>query len=129
MLKTFFILLLFLFQTNLFAQIDSAVFASYTTEANRNKLYNTIVNSINKNLSLPLNQNTETKWEDVFSSIELIGYKTDFVKSRIKYAFDSIESRGFDFQRGLLELSYTNYPKDFVKEVNGFITQISNQES
>ncbi len=107
------------------SQTDS-VFATYTTAINRSNLYTKLVNQINKNLSIPLTPKTESKWQDVMWPMELTIYKTPWIKTRIKYAFDSIQYRSTNFQRDLLELAYTNYPKDFVKEVNGFISQISN---
>lgn len=121
----FAVIFLFLFfSKDLSAQNDSAIFANYTTSANRTKLYNNLLTSINKNLSLPLNELTEEKWQDVFWSLELIGYKNQWVNNRIHYAFDSIKYRSFDFKRGLLELIYTNYPKEFNKEVTALIPQI-----
>ncbi|MGI8583430.1 MAG: hypothetical protein ACR2KX_14620 [Chitinophagaceae bacterium] len=107
------------------AQNDSAVFATYTTLAHQTKIYNTLTSLIKKNLSIPLNDVTEEKWSDVFWAMELINYKSLWVNNRIHYAFDSILNRGSDFQRGFLELIYTNYPKQFSKEVSGLITQIS----
>ncbi len=108
------------------SQNNPDVFATYTTTINRSNLYTKLVNQINKNLSIPLTPKTESKWQDVIWSMELINYKNPWIKTRLKYAIDSIQYRGTDFQRDLLELAYTNYPKDFVKEVKGFITQISN---
>ncbi len=107
------------------AQYDSSVFASYTTSVNRSKLYSKLVTSIHKNLSLPLNAQTEGKWEDVFWAMELINYKTLWTKTRIQSAFDSLTDRSTDFQRSLLELIYTNYPKVFGRELNAFILKTS----
>jgi len=107
------------------AQYDSSVFASYTTSVNRSKLYSKLVTSIHKNLSLPLNAQTEGKWEDVFWAMELINYKNLWTKTRIQSAFDSLTDRSTDFQRSLLELIYTNYPKVFGRELNAFILKTS----
>ena len=120
--------LFFFFGKDVSAQNDSAIFANYTTSANRNKLYNNLITSINKNLSLALSESTEEKWQDVFWSLELLGYKTQWINSRIQYAFDSIENRSFDFKRGLLELAYTNYPKQFNKEVTALYQKYLNQK-
>ena len=107
------------------AQNDSSVFASYTTSVNRSKLYSKLVTSIHKNLSVPLNTQTEGKWEDVFWAMELINYKTLWTKTRIQFAFDSLTDRSTDFQRSLLELIYTNYPNVFAGEINAFILKTS----
>lgn len=127
--KIFIGLSIFLFiQTEVIAQTDSAHFANYTTTANRNKLYNNLVRSINKNLLLSLNDETESYWEDAFSSIELLDYKADWIRNRIFYAFDSLQYRTTGFQRALLELVYTAYPKLFAKNVTGLMTQTSNSK-
>ena len=110
------------------AQYDSSVFASYTTSVNRSKLYSKLVTSIHKNLSLPLNAQTEGKWEDVFWAMELINYKTLWTKTRIQSAFDSLTDRSTDFQRSLLELIYTNYPEVFGRELNAFILKTSHSK-
>ncbi len=125
-MKNIFILFCFiLFAGDIVAQNDSAVFAAYTTSVNRAKLYNNIVSSINKYLLFPLNPSTEEKWQDVFWSMELINFKTPWVNNRIHYAFDSVESRSYDFKRSLLELAFTNYPNEFTKEITDLITQTS----
>jgi len=87
-------------------------------KSNREKTYTNIVNnSILKNLSLPLTDTTEENWQSAFYALELINYKTPWVEGKIKQAFDSIEKRSAGFQRALLELCYTNYPKQFREEV------------
>ena len=110
------------------AQTDTALFAGYTTAANRNKLYNNLVRSINKNLLLALNDETENDWEDAFSSIELLSYKADWIRNRIVYAFDSAQYRTPGFQRALLELVYTSYPKLFVKNTTTLLLQSFNSK-
>ncbi|MEJ7672312.1 MAG: hypothetical protein WKF59_06300 [Chitinophagaceae bacterium] len=57
--------------------------------------------------------------------MELINYKTLWTKTRIQSAFDSLTDRSTDFQRSLLELIYTNYPKVFGRELNAFILKTS----
>ncbi|HEY8688020.1 MAG TPA: hypothetical protein VIM07_02205 [Chitinophagaceae bacterium] len=128
--KKFFIgLLLFLFiKIEIKAQADSVPFAKYTTTAGREKLYNNSVRTINKNLLLSLNDETESYWEDAFSSIELLDYKADWIRNRIVYAFDSVQYRTTGFQRALLELVYTAYPKLFVKNATALMRQTSNSK-
>ncbi|MGG9960422.1 hypothetical protein [Ferruginibacter sp. SUN106] len=104
------------------AQTDVVPVFKGAIKANREKTYNSIIkNSITQNLALPLSDSTEADWEDAFSATELINYKEPWVKEKIKTAFDSIERRSATFQRALLELCYTNYPKDFKEEVFRFI--------
>ena len=123
-------LLLFLSVKNeVNAQNDSIVFAKYTTATNRNKLYNNLVRNINKDLLLSINEETESNWEDAFSSIELLHYNADWIRNRIVYAFDSVQYRTPGFQRALLELIYTEYPKLFVKNAKELLLQTSNSKN
>ena len=127
--KIFIGLLLFLcVQNEVNAQNDSIVFAKYTTATNRNKLYNNLVRNINKDLLLSINEETESNWEDAFSSIELLHYNADWIRNRIVYAFDSVQYRTPGFQRALLELIYTEYPKLFVKNAKELLLQTSNSK-
>ena len=121
------IILLFSQISTLFAQNDSILYASYTTAANRAKLYKVISNSIG-NLSKPLADSTEELYEDAFSSMELIYHRSPWADARIRYAFDSINNRTVHFQRSLLELAYSNYPLEFIKQVNGLARQTTNEK-
>ena len=128
--KIFIGLLLFLcVQNEVNAQNDSIVFAKYTMATNRNKLYNNLVRNINKDLLLSINEETESNWEDAFSSIELLHYNADWIRNRIVYAFDSVQYRTPGFQRALLELIYTEYPKLFVKNAKELLLQTSNSKN
>ena len=128
--KIFIGLVLFLcIKNEVSAQNDSAVFAKFTTATNRSKLYNNLVGSINKYLLLSINEETESNWQDAFSSIELLHYNADWIRNRIEYAFDSVQYRTADFQRSLLELIYTEYPKLFVQNVRELILQTSSSKN
>ncbi len=78
---------------------------------------NIIQNTIIKNLSLPLSEETEENWADAFWGMEILQYKSPFTDGRVHSAFDSIEKRSAFFQRALLELLYANYDGRFVKQV------------
>ncbi len=100
--------------TTALAQSDSVLYAKNTLKAVRTKEWsNLISNSITKNLSRPLTPMDEEYWIDAFMAIELTTYRSDWVAERIKFAFDSIEKRSVEFQRALLEMAYSNYPKRF----------------
>jgi hypothetical protein len=106
--------LLLLFSQHLAAQYDAPLFTSYTTVAERAKLYNRLTNySISKNLSLSLNDSTEENWEEAFDAMEVLNYKTPFTEAKVHNAFDSIVKRSIHFQRALLEVAYTDYPGEF----------------
>lgn len=99
----------------IFAQYDVPLYTPYTTDGERTKLYERLTTySINQNLSLPLTDSTEENWEEAFDAMEVLNYKTSFTKAKIHIAFDSVEKRSIPFQRTLLELSYTDYPGEFL---------------
>ncbi len=87
---------------------------------------NIIQNTITKNLSFPLNEDTEDNWIDAFWGMELLQYKSPWTDARIFLAFDSVEKRTAGFQRALLELVYTNYPMLFSKQVSSLLTATNN---
>ena len=118
-----FLILLF-FQQNILAQDN--LYAKFTTKENQAKIYlNLINNTINKNLSLSLNDSTEAHWEDAFGALELLLYRNKLVDKKIDGAFEIIGSRSISFQRALLELAYTNYPSKYFVEA---LTLMQNSE-
>jgi len=113
--KYFFSFLFLVFSSQqLLAQYDVPLYTSYTTDVARAKLKERLIkNSITKNLLLPLTDSTEENWQDAFDAMEVMEYNSPFTKSKIHFAFDSIEIRSISFQRALLEVAYTNYPGVF----------------
>jgi len=104
------------------AQYDVPLYASYTTTAERAKLYNRLVHySIESGLSLALSDSTEENWENAFYAIEFLLYQSPFTNAKVRLAFDSIETRSPDFQKSLLELGYSNYPFAFSRQVTGLL--------
>jgi hypothetical protein len=87
---------------------------------------NIVQNTITKNLSYPLNEDTEEYWMDAFGGMELLQYKSPWADAKIFLAFDSIEKRTTGFQRALLELVYTNYPTQFSKQVSSMLSATTN---
>jgi hypothetical protein len=115
-------LILILSVQQIFAQYDAPLYTSYTTIAARAKLHERLVNySIIKNLSTPLNDSTEEKWEEAFDAIEILLYKSPFSDKKIHGAFEEIENRSIDFQKALLQLAYTNYPAVFDQQVKNLL--------
>jgi len=107
-------LFLALSSQKIYAQYDVPLYTSYTTDVARVQLKGRLIrNSITKNLLLPLSDSTEENWQDAFDAIEVMEYHSTFTKSKIHFAFDSIEKRSILFQRSLLEVAYTNYPGVF----------------
>jgi len=109
------------------AQPSAPVYFKGAIKENKVILQRNIVqNTITKNLSFPLNEDTEEYWMDAFGGMELLQYKSPWADARIFIAFDSVEKRSSGFQRALLELVYTNYPAQFSKQVLSLLTGTTN---
>ena len=121
LLTTFLANLIFLFPS--FSQIDSSsIFFKEGIREKRNILYRNLVqNTITKNLSLPLSFDTEENWIDAFWAIELLRYQSPWINGRINTAIDSIEKRSPNFQRALLELVFSSYPNQYIKQVSSLL--------
>ncbi len=124
------LLLLFVFHLSAFqycvAQYVAPLYTSYTTRAARDKMHDRMIkNTINKNLSYPLNDSTEEKWQEAFGAIELMLYKTPFSEQKINEAFKDVETRSVDFQRSLVELVYSVYPVVFSQEIHKLFASTS----
>ncbi len=111
-------LILTFFSLQLFAQYDAPLYTSYTTKAAREKMHERLIkNTINKNLSFPLTDSTEDKWQEAFDAIELMIYKTSLTETKINYAFDHANERSVEFQKSLVTVVYSVYPFKFKKEI------------
>lgn len=120
MLKTFlsFVILQFLLSQAIYAQKVKPTYASNTTKTAREKEHRYLIgNSINKNLLADLNDSTEENWQEAFTAMELLNYRTAFIDARIKKAMESVEKRSTGFQRSFVEMIYALYAKDFVPQV------------
>jgi hypothetical protein len=107
---------------NVFAQYDAPLYTSYTTIAARAKLHDRIIkNTITKNLSTPLTDSTEEKWQEAFDAMEVFNFKTPFTDQKMKIAFDSVALRSVSFQRSLLEVAYTIYPGQFILQTQSLL--------
>ncbi len=117
--KKFPVLFILIFcSLKIFGQYDAPLYTSYTTSTARLKLHDRLIKySINTNLSMQLADSTEENWEDAFSAIEVLLYKSPFSDSKIHKAFETAGYRSIDFQKSLLELAYSNYPGIFFSQV------------
>ena len=118
MLRKIFPFFVFLFcNLQSFAQYNVPLYTSYTTDAARAQMKHDLIHySISKNFSLPLTDSTEENWEEAFDAMEVIRYNTDFTLQKVESAFDSIETTSVSFQRALMEVAYSNYPRKFLKQ-------------
>ena len=100
------------------AQYEAPLYTSYTTKVAREKIHQRLINyTINKNLSVELNDSTEEKWEEAFGAIELLIYKSPLSDKKIHDAFANAKDGSLEFQRSLIEVAYSVYPSEFKKEV------------
>ena len=98
------------------------LYARYTTNENRDKIHKRLVNNtILFNLSLPLTDTTEEKWEEAFGAMEFLLYKNPMVDKKIEEAFENLQSRSKSFQRALLELAYTSYPSRYLTQTDDLL--------
>lgn len=87
-------------------------------KANQEKVYRNLVQrSINKNLSLPLNDSTEENWQEAFNALEVTRYQSMWVDGRIDSAAEWMHTRSITFQRFALELLYARYPEKYYRQV------------
>ncbi|MEO6328840.1 MAG: hypothetical protein ABIO55_07905 [Ginsengibacter sp.] len=123
-----FLLVPFYFLNSIKAQGN--LYTSYTTVERRAKLYdNLIKTSIHKNLSLPLNDSTEENWQEAFSALELLEYRSPLVDNKITSAFDSNDYRSIYFQKALMELVYANYEKNFAEQATHLLNTTFDQKT
>ncbi len=80
---------------------------------NREKFYKKIVSGINKNLSLPFTTENEDQLSSAFYSIGLVKYKSAFVDNKIDTAVKTILYRSIDYQKALVNLINSDYPKKY----------------
>ncbi len=109
-----------------YAFAQDNLYTSYTTVKAREKLFNNLNRSINANLSLPLNDSTEEKWQEAFWALELLQLTSPQLDKKISSGFDSILHRSEDFQKALTGLAYSNYPAKFTSQVSHLLQAAPN---
>src|SRR5258706_2764947 len=128
-IKILLFLLIAISPANILDAYDN-LYTSYTTTERRAKLYdNLIKTSINKNLSLPLTNSTEENWEEAFSALELLEYRSPWVDKKIITAFDSIDNQSIYFQKALMEAGYANYETGFAEQATHLLNTTSDQKT
>lgn len=116
------ILMVILSGTAAVAQNDTNVYSKFTTLQSRTTLYKNLVNNtILRNLSVPLNNFTEAKWQSAFSAIQLLNYQQPWINSKITIALDSIQNRSTDFQQSVLEILYAGQRINYTRQINNLL--------
>jgi hypothetical protein len=119
-----FLFILSLLAVSVSAQYNVPLYTAYTTVQARSTMKKNLVNySIEKNFSIPLTDSTEENWQEAFSAMEVLLYRTPFTENKVASAFEGIGNRSLSFQRSLLEVVYTLYPGKFIKPVNSLLQQ------
>lgn len=123
--RFFYIILPFLCFTSLCSAQESVVYSPFTTANFRNQFNPALIKwSILNNMkeSLP-DTNNQYDFQSAFWPMELILYKTPYVYERLAYAFSKADSCTPEFQRGLVEVAYVNWPDQFRKQVARLMVQ------
>lgn len=118
-LHVLYILIPLLFWTCLSRAQDYPVYSSFTTAKFRDEFNPALIKwSILNNIeeSLP-DTNNQYDFQSAFWPMELILYKTPYVRQRLMYAFSKADSCTAAFQRGLAEVVYANWPDVFRPQV------------
>lgn len=117
---------LLLFPLNTVAQIPDTLPFLYK---DRQQLERTLIkNVIEKNLSLPLADSTESRWSSAFFAIQYLHKHTPWIEHRIRYAVTEMHTRSPEFQRALLEVLYGMYPDAFHKEVKALLEETNHSK-
>ncbi|MGH2643756.1 MAG: hypothetical protein ACRDE2_07410, partial [Chitinophagaceae bacterium] len=117
------IVIFYLFLSPVCRAQDAPIYSQFTTEAFRAQFNPALIKwSILNNIkeSLP-NADNQYDFQSAFWPMELILYKTPYIQERLAYAFSKADSCTSDFQRGLVEVSYTNWPNTFRKQVTSLM--------
>lgn len=95
------------------------VVSPFTTAEFRSQFDTALVKwSILNNLKGSLHDSDEEyDFQNAFWPMELIGYRTDYARQRIAYAFSRAASCSVSFQRALLENAYGNWPTEFSAQI------------
>lgn len=119
-MKLYFFIIELLISVSLFAQpfAKDSVYSKVTTKQARAARYKYLVDTTIKQYLLnPLNADNEGEWSDALWSIELLQYKDEFTKQKLAVAWSKAPQLSDEFQKNLLETTYSLYKKEFRPQV------------
>jgi hypothetical protein len=93
------------------------LFFKDAVKAKRDTFYNRTVRNINNTFLLPLNAETEEKWQSTFYNINLLNYKNAKVDAVVKNISKKIATQSDDCKKEFLNLVNNKYPKLFFTTV------------
>lgn len=109
------------------SQTQAQLYFKNTLKANQEITHRNLVqNTINKNLAYPLTAESEEDWMSAFNALEVLQYKSSWVKTRIDSAADNMHLLSENFQRATLELLFTNYQNSYYQPVKLLLLQTQN---
>jgi hypothetical protein len=108
------------FSVSIFAQpaAGDTVFSKVTTKQARAARYSYLLDTtIKQYLSDPLNEDNEGEWNEALWGMELLQYKNDFIKQKLAVAWNKAVQLSDEFQKNLLETTFSLYTKEFKPQV------------
>ncbi len=108
------------FSVSIFAQpaAGDSVFSKVTTKRARVARYSYLLDTTIKQYLLdPLNEDNEGEWSEAFWGMELLQYKDDFTKQKLAVAWSKAIQLSDEFQKDLLEATFSLYVKEFKPQV------------
>ena len=107
---------------------QSQVIFSEVTKVKRERLNNYLNQLIDTSLAAPLNLQNEEQWMQTFYPLQLLQKRNAVIDSKISLAVRQISKHSIEFQLGLLELVYANYPHRFTNEITKYLQVVRNPE-
>jgi hypothetical protein len=109
-------------------QIDDFI-SERTIKSEREIFKSGLIDStIESNLNTELNSENENKWLKAFWAMQLIQYKSETTESAIENGLNKFEQTSSEFQRGLLEVSYSMYPSQFESQIEKLLVNIDDRK-
>ncbi len=90
-----------------------------TRQPQRDRLHRSLLQGINRGLSLPLADSTEEVWRDALYNLELLQYRSPWAEQRLHSVAADMPYRSVDLQRAYAEALYALYPRGFEPEQRG----------
>jgi hypothetical protein len=108
------------FSVSIFAQpaAGDSVFSKVTTKKARVARYSYLLDTtVRLYLLDPLNDDNEGEWNEAFWGMELLQHKDDFTKQKLAVAWSKAVQLSDEFQKNLLEATFSLYTKEFKPQV------------
>ncbi len=100
-----------------------------TTVAARDSFHVQLISkTINQALQTPLDASSEGLWQGAFWAMELSGHTSALTDSAIFSAMQGFTEHSSGFQRALLEVVYTLYPKAYTEEIRELLPVVKSEK-